>query len=64
MDERQKMHRFYSTRWAVLAGVAVMFGWWAYEYYGRGNFRGDFVIILTTMAVIKLAGMLYYRFTD
>ncbi len=64
MDERLKLHRFYSTRWSVLAGVAVLLGWWAYDYYGRGVFRSDLVIILVIMAAAKLGGMIYYRFVN
>ncbi len=64
MDEREKLHRFYSTRWSLLAGVIAMFGWWAYNYYRLGIFRRDLIIILAVMAAIKLAGILYYRITN
>lgn len=64
MDERTKMHRFYSTRWSVLAGATALAGWFAYNYYGRGIFRADLFLILLIMVAAKLAAMVYYRFTN
>jgi hypothetical protein len=58
------MHRFYSTRWSVIAGAVAMGAWIAYNYYGRGVFLTDMFLVLMIMAAAKLAGMIYYRFTN
>ena len=64
MDERFTMHRFFSTRIAVLVGTLVMGGWFYYELFKNGIIKWDFVIVLTVMAVSKIGAMIYYRFTN
>ncbi len=64
MDERRKMHRFYSTRWAVLAGTLAMLAWFQYSYFADHVLRWDIVAIMMIMAVTKVLAMLYYQFTN
>ena len=63
VDERFVMHRYYSTRWAVIVGVILMAAWVNYEYIANRILRYDLVIILLAMVVTKVAVMIYYRLT-
>jgi hypothetical protein len=63
VDERFVMHRYYSTRWAVIVGVILMGAWINYEYLANQTLRLDLVIILLTMTVTKVAVMIYFRLT-
>ena len=64
MDERFKLHRFYSTRIAVLIGAVLMGGWFYYDLFVNGTIRWDFFVVLSAMAVSKIAAMIYYRYTN
>jgi hypothetical protein len=61
MDERYKLHRLYSTRFAVLIVAVMMAVWFNYEYFINKILRWDLFIFLVTLAVAKLVAMLYYR---
>jgi hypothetical protein len=63
MDERFIMHRYISTRWAVLVGVVLMAAWANYEYIVNHTLRIDLLIILGAMLVTKVGVMIYYRLT-
>ena len=63
MDERFVMHRYISTRWAVVVGVILMFVLFNYDYFVNHTLRFDLVIILAAMLVTKVAVMVYYRLT-
>jgi len=63
VDERFVMHRYYSTRWAVIVGVILMAAWVNYEYIANRILRYDLVIILLAMVLTKVAVMIYYRLT-
>jgi hypothetical protein len=63
VDERFIMHRYISTRWAVVVGVVLMAFWVNYEYIVNDNLRIDLIIILLAMLATKLAVMIYYRLT-
>jgi hypothetical protein len=63
VDERFIMHRYISTRWAVVVGVVLMAFWVNYEFIVNDTLRIDLIIILLAMLVTKLAVMLYYRLT-
>jgi hypothetical protein len=63
MDERFIMHRYYSTRWAVLVGVILMAAWVNYEYFANQTLRLDLILIMLAMAVTKVAAMIYLRLT-
>jgi hypothetical protein len=63
VDERFVMHRYYSTRWAVIVGVVLMAGWVNYEFFANQTLRLDLIIILLVMAITKVAVMIFLRFT-
>jgi hypothetical protein len=63
-DERFIMHRYYSTRLAMIVGSIMIAAWFGYELLANHHLRLDLVIISGAMALTKLAAMLYYRITD
>jgi len=63
VDERFVMHRYYSTRWAVLVGVIMMASWVNYEYFYNHTLHLDLVIIMSAMAITKIAVMIFLRLT-
>jgi hypothetical protein len=63
VDERFIMHRYISTRWAVVVGVILMGVWINYEFIINDTLRIDLIIILSAMLVTKVAVMIYYRLT-
>ena len=64
MDERAINHRYKATRLAVLAGALIIFGWFQYDFFVNDTLRWDFLIILSVMAVVKLAARYYFRKTN
>ena len=63
IDERFVMHRYISTRWAVIVGVVLMAFWVNYEFIVNDTLRIDLLVILAAMVVTKVAVMVYYRLT-
>lgn len=63
IDERFVMHRYISTRWAVIVGVVLMAAWVNYEYIVNDVLRIDLLVILLAMLVTKVGVMIYYRLT-
>jgi len=63
VDERFVMHRYISTRWAVIVGIVLMAIWVNYEFIINDTLRIDLIIILLAMLVTKVAVMIYYRLT-
>ena len=63
VDERFIMHRYISTRWAVIVGMVLMAIWVNYEFFINDTLRIDLIIILLAMLVTKVAVMIYYRLT-
>lgn len=63
VDERFIMHRYISTRWAVLVGVILMAIWVNYEFLVNHILRIDLLVILLAMAVTKVGVMIYYHLT-
>lgn len=63
IDERFIMHRYISTRWAVIVGVVLMAVWVNYEFIVNDTLRVDLLVIMTAMLVTKVAVMVYYRLT-
>ena len=64
IDERFLMHRLKSTSLAGVIGALVAAGFWARDFYGNDVFRKDLFAVIATMAVVKIAAMLWFRFTD
>lgn len=63
VDERFIMHRYYSTRIAMIVGTIVLAGWFFYEQFINGVLRWDLFIILMVIAVTKVLAMIYFRIT-
>ena len=63
-DERFIMHRFKSTRLAVLAGTIMIFVFFTYHVVIDKTIRWDLFGVTATMAVVKMCSMLYYRKTN
>jgi hypothetical protein len=64
LDERFIMHRFKSTRLAVLAGTVLTFVLFTYYAVVRDEIRWDLFSIIASMAVVKICAMVYYRKTN
>jgi hypothetical protein len=63
MDERFVMHRYASSRVALVVGMLVMVGWFLYDVYARDYFHLDLAVIAGVMALTKLASMAVLRVT-
>ena len=63
IDERFVMHRYISTRWAVIVGIVLMAAWVNYEFIVNDTLRMDLLVILGAMLVTKVGVMIYYRLT-
>jgi hypothetical protein len=63
MDERFMMHRFYSSRLALVAGALALGIWFNYDWFVNRRLRLDLVAILAIMALAKVVAMIYYRLT-
>lgn len=63
VDERFVMHRYYSTRIAMIVGSVLLVGWFLYENFVNGILRWDLFVIVMAMAVTKVCAMFYFRIT-
>jgi hypothetical protein len=63
-DERFLTHRLKSTSIAGVTGGLVAVGLWAYQHLVNHVWRWDLFAVAATIAVVKVAAMLWYRFTD
>jgi hypothetical protein len=64
MDERFKMHRLYSTRFATVIGSMMIGTLFFFEFLSKQMVRWDLFTILIAMAVSKIAAMVYYKITN
>lgn len=64
MDERFVMHRYRSTRIAMVVGMVLLVGWFIYETLVNDHLRWDLFIIVMAMALTKVAAMIYFRITN
>ena len=64
IDERFLTHRLRSTSIAGMAGAALAGGLWFYRFVVEDRIDWDLVAILATIALVKVALMIWYRFTD
>ncbi len=60
-DERFIMHRYQSSRVALIVMVVMMAVWFEYEYFVNETMRWDLLIILSASLVAKVGSMIYYR---
>lgn len=63
IDERFVMHRYISSRIALIVGCLVMAIWFNYVFFAHDVIRWDLLIFLCVMALTKMVVMLYYRLT-
>jgi hypothetical protein len=64
LDERFIMHRFKSTRLAVLAGTVMILALFTYHAVVNDTIRWDLFSVIAAMAVVKICAMLYYHKTN
>lgn len=64
LDERFILHRYKSTRFAVLVGLVVLFALFAYDAVAHDIIRWDLLGISGAIALAKVCAMLYYRRTN
>ncbi|MCX5752089.1 MAG: hypothetical protein NTW97_00425 [Candidatus Krumholzibacteria bacterium] len=64
LDERFIMHRFKSTRLAVLVGTAMLLAFFTYHAVANKTIRWDLFSVMVAMAVAKICAMLYYHRTN
>ena len=63
-DERFVMHRYYSTRIAMIVGIVMIVAWFNYDLLVRNLVRVDLAIIAGGMAIAKVLAMLYFRWVQ
>ena len=63
-DERFLAHRLRSTSTAGIAGGVVAILLFAWRYFHDHQWSGDLLAVAATTVGVKLALMLWYRFTD
>lgn len=62
-DERFIMHRYLSTRMAMIVGFILIVAWFNYELVFNHSVHWDLAIIAGVMAATKLLAMAYLRMT-
>jgi hypothetical protein len=64
IDERFLTHRLRSTSIAGVTGGSVAMGLFAYRYYIDHLWSWDLLAVGATIAMVKVALMIWYRLTD
>jgi len=64
IDERFLMHRLRSSSLAGVIGGSLSILLFAYRYYFDHLWSWDLFAVGTTVAVVKVAAMIWYRCTD
>jgi hypothetical protein len=64
IDERFLVHRLKSTSLAGVVGGLVACGLFIYQYFANHMARWDLLAVAVTIALVKLAGLAYYRLVD
>jgi hypothetical protein len=64
IDERFLMHRLRSTSIGGLAGVLVAGGLFFYHFFTQHKIAWELFAIIATVAVVKIAVLIWYRMTD
>jgi hypothetical protein len=64
IDERFLTHRLRSTSVAGVIGGVVAIGLFAYRYYVDHLWSWDLLAVSMTIVGVKVAVMIWYRFTD
>lgn len=64
IDERFLTHRRRSTSMAGIVGGVLAISLFAYRYYFENRLSWDLFAVAATIAVVKVALMIWYRITD
>jgi hypothetical protein len=64
VDERFLAHRQRSTSIAGTTGGLLAIALFAYRYFFQGLWSWDLLAVGLTVAIVKVAVLLWYRFTD
>jgi hypothetical protein len=64
VDERFLEHRMRSSSIAGLVGAFVAGGFFEYRFFHDKIVRWDLLIVLVTMAVVKMSLFAWYRFSE
>jgi hypothetical protein len=64
IDERFLTHRLRSTSVAGVTGGVLAIGLFAYHYYVDHFWSWDLLAVGATIALVKVALMIWYRWTD
>jgi len=64
IDERFLAHRLRSSSVAGVTGGVVAIGLFTYRFYHDDIWSWDLFAVAVTIAVVKLAVMIWYRWTD
>jgi len=64
IDERFFRHRQRSTSIAGMVGACVAGGLFFYHYFAQGIISWDLFAVVATLAVVKMAFMVWYFLTD
>lgn len=64
VDERFLEHRRRSSSVAGIAGALVAGGVFEYRIFAKGIISWDLLAVVTTMAAVKVALMIWYKLRD
>lgn len=64
VDERCLEHRRRSTSLAAILGALIAGGIFEYRLFAQRTINWDLLVVLVTMAVVKVSMMIWYRFND
>jgi hypothetical protein len=64
VDERFLMHRLRSTSTAGIVGGVLADLLWLYHFVVHHQMRWDLFAVSVTFPAVKIALMMWYRFTD
>ena len=61
MDERFRMHRLYSTRFALIVLLLGILAVFQYQYFKHHVIRWELFWLLVATAIAKLSAMIWFR---
>jgi len=64
LDERFLMHRLRSTSIGGIAGALMAAAFFYYQIFFKHVTRWDLLAVVATVAVVKIAVLIWYRVTD
>jgi hypothetical protein len=64
IDERFLMHRLRSTSIGGIAGTLLAAAFFYYQFFFKHVMRWDLFAVVATVAVVKIAVLIWYRVND